>query len=236
MAAADPLFEHYEERAATYAQFGNGAVAALAESLLPQGGRVLDVGCASGGLLELLRDRASHRAGLELSESAARAARAHADEVHCGRIEDAELPFAPDSFDVVILADVLEHLPDSAAGLRRALSFARPGGMLIVSVPNIAHWQARLELLRGRWPSRESGTFDSGHLRFFTIDSLSRMLVDGGLREVQVGTIVPQLRHHVPVALPPPVASRAEPLWQRLGRTAPALLGYQVIATGRRAA
>lgn len=231
----DALAAHYEQRAATYAEFGNGALAAVAESVLPPDGRVLDIGCASGGLLARLRPKSGHLAGLEISDTAARAAAQIGDHVVHGAIEDPDLPFEPSSFDLVVLGDVIEHLPDSGAGLRRAVSFAKPGAAVVVSVPNIAHWQARLELLRGRWPSTESGTFDSGHLRFFTIESLSRLMADSGIESVQVGTIVPQLRNHVPLPVPSPVMSRAESLWQLLGRKQPGLMGYQVIATGRRA-
>ena len=117
-----------------------------------------------------------------------------------GALEDPGLPFEPASFDLVVLADVLEHLPDPAAGLQRATSFCRPGGAVLVSVPNVAHWQARLQLLRGRWPQHDSGTFDASHLRWFTRDSLGALLRDGGLRDVELHAIVPALRNHAPGA------------------------------------
>jgi methionine biosynthesis protein MetW len=232
----DPaLAELYEAKAQTYAAFGNGTIAAHATRLLPPAGRVLDIGCASGGLLALLRARAGHLAGLELSATAARAAAQIGDHVVQGALEDPGLPFEPASFDLVVLADVLEHLPDPAAGLQRALSFCRPGGAVLVSVPNVAHWQARVQLLRGRWPQHDSGTFDASHLRWFTRDSLGALLRDGGLRDVELHAIVPALRNHAPGAAAARVAERAEPAWQALGRRAPGLLGYQVIGAGRRA-
>ena len=134
--SVDPaLAELYEAKAQTYATFGNGAIAEHAQRLLPAGGRVLDVGCASGGLLELLRARAGHLAGLELSASAATAAAQIADHVVQGALEDPDLPFDEDAFDLVVLADVLEHLADPAAGLSRAVRWCRPGGAVLVSVP-----------------------------------------------------------------------------------------------------
>lgn len=229
MAPDAPLAELYEAKAAAYARFGNGAIAAHAQRLLPPGGRVLDVGCASGGLLALLRPHAGHLAGLELSETAARAAAEIGDEVVHGALEDSGLPFKPASFHLVVLADVLEHLVDPGAGLRRAAAWCRPGGAVLVSTPNIAHWKARATLLAGRWPSEESGTFDSGHLRFFTRGTLGALLRAAGLREVELHAVVPALRNH----LPPRVGDRLEPAWQRLGRRAPGLLGYQIIALGR---
>ena len=229
--------ELYEARAAAYARFGNGVVAARAEALLPAGGRVLDLGCASGGLLALLRPRAGHLAGLELSRSAAAAAAQIGDEVVQGSIEDPDLPFAPGSYDVVVLADVIEHLPRPQAALARAIGWARPGGAVVVSVPNIAHWRARLTLARGQWPSHDSGTFDSSHLRFFTHASLDGLLRDAGLVDVALEPVVPALRHHLPVdRLPARAREALEARWQSLGRRAPGLLGYQLVGSGRRAA
>jgi len=231
--SADPaLAALYEARAQTYAAFGNGAIAEQAERLLPPGGRVLDLGCASGGLLALLRPRAAHLAGLELSATAARAAAEVADVVVQGALEDADLPFAADSFDLVVLADVLEHLADPEAALRRAVGWARPGGAVLLSVPNVAHWRARLTLARGRWPAEASGTFDATHLRWFTRDSVATLLAGAGLEDRELHAIVPALRNHV--RLPGRVEHRAEPSWQALGRRLPGLLGYQIIGIGRR--
>jgi methionine biosynthesis protein MetW len=230
--AGDPsLADLYEAKAQTYAAFGNGVIAGHALALLPEGGAALDLGCASGGLLALLRPRAGHLAGLELSASAARAAAQIGDEVVQGALEDPDLPFAPGAYDLVVLADVLEHLADPAAALGRAAGWCRPGGAILVSVPNVAHWSARLALARGRWPQEERGTFDSSHLRWFTRASLGDLLTGAGLHDVQLDAIVPALRNHLPSER---VARRAEPAWQALGRRAPGLLGYQVVGIGRR--
>ena len=226
--------ELYEAKAQTYAAFGNGAVAEHAGRLLPAGGRMLDIGCASGGLLAMLRSHAGHLAGLEPSATAAHAAAQVADHVVQGALEDPELPFEASSFDLVVLADVLEHLSDPATGLARAVSWCRPGGgAVLVSVPNVAHWQARLTLLRGRWPQEESGTFDATHLRWFTRESLAALLAGAGLRDVELRAIVPALRNHAPTAARR-LTERLEPAWQVLGRRAPGLLGYQVLGIGRR--
>jgi len=220
----------YEAKAQTYARFANGAIAAHAQRLLPEQGRVLDLGCASGGLLALLRPRAGHLAGLELSATATHAAAQVADHVVQGAIEDAGLPFEAGSFDLVVLADVLEHLPDPLAALRRAAGWCRPTGRVLVSVPNVAHWAARLTLARGRWPAQDSGTFDASHLRWFTRDSFATLLAGAGLREIELDAIVPALRNHI---RPARLADSLEPAWQGLGRRAPGLLGYQLIGFGQ---
>ena len=231
MAGDRALEDLYEAKAPTYAAFGSGVVADHALRLLPAGGSALDLGCASGGLLGLLRPRAGRLAGLELSPTAACAAADVADEVVQGALEDPDLPFAPGAFDLVVLADVLEHLADPQAALRRAVGWCRPGGAVLVSVPNVAHWSARVALARGRWPQEESGTFDASHLRWFTRASLGELLAGAGLRDVQLDAIVPALRNHLGGGT---VVRRAEPLWQALGRRLPGLLGYQIVGIGRR--
>jgi methionine biosynthesis protein MetW len=233
VAGDQALADLYEAKAQTYAAFGNGVIADHALALLPAGGSALDLGCASGGLLALLRPRAGHLAGLELSPTAARAAAGVGDEVVQGALEDPGLPFATGAFDLVVLADVLEHLADPRAALERAAGWCRPGGAILVSVPNVAHWSARLALARGRWPQEESGTFDSSHLRWFTRTSLADLLTAAGLVDVELDAIVPALRNHL---RPERLARRAEPAWQALGRHAPGLLGYQVVGIARKPA
>ena len=226
----------YEQKAAAYAAFGNGVVAELAQAALPPGGKVLDVGCASGGLLSLLRDRAGYAAGIELAPTAAATAAEIADLVVQAPIEDPKLPFEPGFFDLVVLADVLEHIVEPEVALERAVAWTRPGGTLLVSVPNIAHWQARLTIGAGRWPVEETGTFDSGHLRFFTLERLETLLGAAGLVQVAITPVVPALRNHVPGVqrLPAGGRERLEAAWQAIGRRWPSLFGYQLVARARR--
>lgn len=223
----------YDERARTYSAFGNGAIGDAALRLLPAGGSVLDIGCASGGLLRLLRARAEYAVGIEVSPVAAARAGEIADRVVCAPIEEADLP--GDEFDLVVMADVLEHLPDPAAALGRAVGWVRPGGALLISVPNVAHWKARLTLLRGEWPADPSGTFDATHLRWFTVERLRSLLAAEPLDEVRVEPIVPRLRNSLPwLARSARAEGVIEPRWQALGAARPGLMGYQLMATARR--
>lgn len=229
-----PLAQHYEDRHETYSSFGTGLVASLADELLPAGGSVLDIGCASGGLLAALRSKAGYTAGLELSPTAAKAAAAHADEVVCGALDGDPAPhFARAPFDLVICADVLEHTVDPVASLRRAADWCAPQGRLLISVPNIGYFAARARVLQGRFGyDDEGGIFDAGHLRFFTQALLTRLVTDAGLRLLSTDAVVPALRNTLPVLdrAPGRVARAVERRWQSLGRRRPELLGYQLVA------
>jgi methionine biosynthesis protein MetW len=230
--------QFYEGKAALYKEAENPVVLAQVLAALPPGGRVLDIGCGSGGLLERLAGHAGYRAGVELSATAAAEAAKVADEVANLPI-DGGLPFAPESFDVVVCADVLEHLPEPADALAAAARLCRPGGAVVVSVPNVAYWQARLRLLRGVWRYEPTGLFDTGHLRFLTRDTLLDLVSTSGLAvETVVPAQVPGLAPHVLARVPAPLRSALGRAWSavenRLARRRPTLFAYQLVCTARR--
>ena len=151
---------------------------------VPDGARVLDVGCATGYLAAELTRRGCRVIGVEADPAAAERARAHCDAVVIGDVEDAgcrdELAaLAP--FDVVLCGDVLEHLRDPWSALRALAVF---GGRVVLSVPNVAHWTGRRALARGRFPYAEHGLFDRTHLRFFTRGSAGDLAESAGLTVV----------------------------------------------------
>lgn len=232
----------YDAKAGLYDRGVNHVVLRAVRACLPAGGRVLDVGCGSGGLLGALRGAAGYRAGIELSPTAAKAAAEVADEV-VNLPVDADLPFPPGSFDVAVCADILEHLPDPAAVLTTVANLCRPGGAVVVSVPNVANWQARLRLLRGVWRYEQVGLFDSGHLRFFTRTTLLELVAGCGLAvEACVPARQPDLAVQVPAVaqLPRPLRKLVGKAWAGAGyglsRLRPGLFAYQLVCTARRPA
>jgi SAM-dependent methyltransferase len=152
--------------------------------LLPENmERVLEIGCGAGGTLSWLKASrsVSFAAGVELTPTAAERARAVCDEIVVGDVERAILPFPPGSFDLILALDVLEHLVDPWSAVRRLHALLGPGGYLIASIPNVAHYSVSLPLLRGRWDYVRSGILDATHLRFFVQDSVEQLLTCSGL-------------------------------------------------------
>ena len=150
--------------------------------IVPSGSRVLDVGCGTGWTAKELRDKKGCEVlGVEPNESRAEAARSLGNQVHVGYLEDLRVEeVAP--FDIVLFADVLEHLSDPFSILCDAKRYLRPGGSVVVSVPNIAHWMVRLDLLRGRFNYQPTGIMDATHLRWFTEKTLRQLLENAGYR------------------------------------------------------
>lgn len=104
-------------------------------------GRLLEVGCASGLLLKRARERGWSVTGVELSPEAVVHARSLGLEVHQGTLNDARL--AADSYDVVFMGDVLEHVPDCRETLTEVARVLAPGGHAVVRGPITTHSIAR---------------------------------------------------------------------------------------------
>ena len=162
--------------------------------LIAPGSTVLDVGCATGYLAELLRPQNCVVTGIDNNAEAAKTARKHCAEVIVADLETQSLPalFKRKKFDVVVFADVLEHLKSPGDVLQAAHRIVKPGGHVVASIPNIAHGAIRLALLAGNFDYTELGILDDTHLRFFTAKTLEEMFLATGYHIEQVDrTTVP---------------------------------------------
>ncbi len=209
------------------AAHGLAASHELVLAAVPDGVRVLDVGCATGYLAAELASRGCEVIGVESDAEAAEQARAACAEVVVG---DLEAPLlrgeveraAAGGVDVVVCGDVLEHLRDPWATLAWLRTLLRPGGRAVISVPNIAHWTGRRALLRGRFDYADFGLFDHTHLRFFTRASARELATRAGFAVVG---------EH-PAGAPLPLESRLAALRRLRGpalRRAPELFALQFV-------
>jgi len=131
------------------------------------GGKLLDVGCASGAFLRCAADAGWDVTGVEPAQvlySKAKEKLADRGKVICATLQEASLPIA--CFNAVTLWDVLEHVPDPIEFMKTCGRLLKPGGCLFVNVPDLDSLQARL--LRERWP-----LLLAEHLNYFNRDSLN---------------------------------------------------------------
>ncbi len=159
---------HFEPRISPRDRYGLSNP--LIENEVPYGSRVLDVGCGVGLLGERLRKRkACHVVGVEIDHDSATDARTRLDDVIEGDANTVvqNLTRKEALFDVILLSDVLEHMPRPDIFLENARNLIR-GGLAIASIPNVANWYVRANLLLGRFDYTEAGLLDKTHLRFFT--------------------------------------------------------------------
>lgn len=163
-----------------------------------KGLRVLDVGCGYATTSARIQALGNEVTGIDESAESATVARARLAHVIEANVLDADL--RGEQYDVLIFADILEHLPWPGPVLERYLRCLAPGGRVIVSVPNVALWSVRLSHLFGRWEYQDTGVLDRTHLRFYTRRTARRLISDAGLNIVRTTYNPGLLRPLVPIA------------------------------------
>ncbi|PSB04087.1 class I SAM-dependent methyltransferase [Merismopedia glauca] len=176
----------FAEMPTRFPRHRNEALVKLASS----GHRVLEIGCGGGNVLYNLRDRFEEIYGIEISSTRADKLQKAADtcglnlHILVGNIEEG-LDFPDGFFDVILWADVIEHVVDLWSAMTEIKRLLAQGGRFVTCTPNIAECRRRLTLLTGRFPStagkdeglsvRPGELFDGGHLHYFTFSSLSKL-------------------------------------------------------------
>lgn len=155
--------------------------------------RVLELGCASGAMSVVLGEHyGCDVVAVETDPSAAEHARQRGVSVHVSDLEkpDWAAQLKRTDFEVVLAADVLEHLHDPLACVRQLRGCLNASGRLVVSVPNIAHSGVVAALLGGAFEYGETGLLDRTHVHFFTVTTLVRMLRRAGFVITALETVV----------------------------------------------
>jgi 2-polyprenyl-3-methyl-5-hydroxy-6-metoxy-1,4-benzoquinol methylase len=188
--------------------------------------RVLEVGCGRGATGRILEERLGCRVtGVELNPVVARAAARHLHRVVAGDFQQVAAELAADEpFDALVALELFEHLTDQDGFLELARRLLRPGGRIVLSVPNVGHYSVVEDLMAGRWDYLPIGLLCHTHYRFFTRHTLEDWLGRCGFRALRLvpqETELPERWRH-PAAAPDGLEVDAESLRTK---------GFYVVAT-----
>jgi len=148
---------------------------------------VLEVGTATGYLSAEITKRGCVVTGIEQDPEMARIAAHHCHRMIVGDVEQLDYSNL-ETYDAIVLGDVVEHLRHPQQFLQEMAKLLKPGGKVLMSLPNVANIWVRLNLLFGRFSYSRVGILDESHLRFFTLESSQKLAQDSGLDVIGVNT------------------------------------------------
>ncbi len=180
---------------------GGSAAARLARMVDP-GLRVLELGTGPGTVTRILHSKGCKVTGVEMDPETLAMCAPFCERTLLANLEDPawHASLAGEKFDVVMCADVLEHLRDPRPLLTLLPQFLNDSGCVLMSLPNASHLSVVASLMAGRFPYQSKGLLDTTHLRFFGRDDIDALLRECGLlwqqwQTVQVDPAQAELSH-----------------------------------------
>lgn len=205
----------------------------IAFDKVPPGSTVLDIGCATGYFAKELKDRKNCRVwGIDINKDALNIAKKYCEEVYQRDLSHIHsLPVKRHFFDVILILDVIEHLPNPENLLTILHTYLKKDGIAVVSLPNIAFISIRLMLARGKFTYRDTGIMDRTHMRFFTKETFLELFSKTGWHvedfDVASGfsqiTTIGKYLDHIPKSIQ-----------YHITKLFPTLLGFQFIGVFER--
>jgi len=161
---------------------GGSAAAVLARMVEP-GQRVLELGTGPGTVTRILHSKGCQVTGVEMDPETLATCAPFCERTVQANLEDPDwaAPLAAEKFDVIICADVLEHLRNPRPLLNQLHCLLEPNGSILLSLPNASHLTVVASLLGGRFPYQKNGLLDHTHLKFYGREDLDAMLRECGL-------------------------------------------------------
>lgn len=147
---------------------------------VPPGSRVLDVGCNTGVMGAILKRHKCISDGIDINEEALKEAKKHYRHLFKRDLQSGKFDIQNERYDVIIFADVLEHLTRPDQLLDDCKKYLNKDGIIIISLPNVARFEVRLHLLSGKFEYTETGSLDRDHLRFFTLKTGRELIENSG--------------------------------------------------------
>jgi 2-polyprenyl-3-methyl-5-hydroxy-6-metoxy-1,4-benzoquinol methylase len=193
---------HINRKSYPYMEEVNEGILKQFQRMLPTTGRVLDVGCGRAALGGAIRDLGWEVWGVEQSGEACPTATKRIDgliEADLHDYDGVRARLGDTRFDALVFSDVLEHVYDPRTVLEKYLGFVKPGGKVLISLPNAVVWTNRLALLFGSVEYADTGVMDRTHIRFFTFRTAKRLIQSAGLNVERVSSTPYLVRAMLPL-------------------------------------
>ncbi len=182
--------EHYQNKSINYG-IGHTRLNRILElANNPKYHKILDVGCARGYIGRRLKEKDKSVFGIEMSTPAAVEAQKVLNKVYVFDIEKPWPDIGELKFDLVILAEVLEHVFDPVEVLTSVSRVLQDNGEVIITTPNFLTWTNRIRMLFGFFRYTEQGLLDFGHIRFFTYKYLKQVLTEADFNVIKERHII----------------------------------------------
>lgn len=147
---------------------------------IPTNATILDIGCGGGYLSQQIKRKGNTLYGLDYAKEAVERAAKRIDHAVVCNMEKENIPWK-EEFDVIVFADILEHLQHPQAAIKKARKQLKKEGIIIISLPNVANWSIRLQLLFGNFKRTETGILDRTHIHFYTLKTAKEMIEQSDL-------------------------------------------------------
>jgi 2-polyprenyl-3-methyl-5-hydroxy-6-metoxy-1,4-benzoquinol methylase len=156
---------------------------------VPEGSRVLDVGCSSGNFGHvLINEKKCDVTGLDIDKEDIARAKKVLTQAFVRNVERDKLDDLG-QFDIVVFADVLEHLLDPLTALEKVKALLKPKGRIVFSIPNMAHASVRLMLLKGFFEYTPIGVLDRTHLHYYDEIEVQHLFAEAKLKIAEISPV-----------------------------------------------
>lgn len=152
--------------------------------------KILEVGCATGYMGEKLRKQGNYVVGLDISKKDVQKAKKVLDQVFVIDLESERLPNMGTNFDLILVAEVVEHLFEPELVIKKLMTVLKPNGQILISTPNFLHLYNRYKMLCGKFEYVEETVINKSHVHFFTYPTLKKSLNSLGLKIIKENHVI----------------------------------------------
>lgn len=150
-----------------------------------KGKKILELGCSTGYFGTKLKKFGGNVVGVDISKKAINEAKKVLDKAIVLDLNEGKLPFSTKEFDIVIAAELIEHLFQPQNLLNSVAKIIKDEGVFILTTPNLLYWGNRLKFLKGEFVYQKSGVFDEGHVHFYTHKTLENDIGNSGFKIIK---------------------------------------------------